>query len=278
MAFRKTLAVVGLIASPVLASTPQGYGYGGETDTLLSASTDSPESLPSAITPVTLTDSITITKPFTVTHTVTVSQDDCGGDETTIYSTTRTTRTTQDTIYISVSPTPETIQTPKTPIPVYTSVSGSSSSSVTSSVTSSATSSSTNGVSVSASASASSSSVTSSLSFPTASITGFSNTTTTCDESITSTGDVDGATASLSTSSTSSANTLTLAFPPTQETTSTVVSGTAVSTTGVVTTRTSTYTVPFPTISTAMGVRGVADARLVAGAMGIVSLVFILVL
>ncbi len=117
MLSNKVLVVVGLIAPTVLAGTPQGYGYGGVTDSLLAESTDSPESMPSGIMPITITGSITVTKPVTVTHTVTVSQLDCGGETTTIYSTTRTTRTTQSTIFISVLPTPKTSIETSTSVP-----------------------------------------------------------------------------------------------------------------------------------------------------------------
>ncbi|KAI1347332.1 hypothetical protein F5Y01DRAFT_329793 [Xylaria sp. FL0043] len=236
MVSAKTLAIVGLTASPVLAGTPQGYGYGGMTDSLVSSLTDSPESEPSAIMPVTVTDSVTLTKPVTITHTQTVteSQPECGGETTTISSTTRTTLTAKNTITISVVP------TPKTPIPVSPSVSEESSSSVTSSV-------------------------------PTASTTGFfsNNTTTSCESDIT-TGDVDGVTASLSTSS---ADTITVPVTLSQGTSSTTTSGTAMST-GIAATHTSTSTVSYTTIPTAMGIRGEADAWLLGGALGLVSLVF----
>ncbi|KAK5633267.1 hypothetical protein RRF57_008981 [Xylaria bambusicola] len=105
----KILTIAGLLTSSVLASTPQGYGYGGVTDSVIGSSTDSPDSMPSAIMPVTITDSVTVTKPVTITHTITVSQADCGSETTTIYSTTRTTRTTENTIYISIRPTPKTL-------------------------------------------------------------------------------------------------------------------------------------------------------------------------
>ncbi|KAI0509744.1 hypothetical protein F5B22DRAFT_314493 [Xylaria bambusicola] len=233
------LAIVGLIASSVLASTPQGYGYGGMTDSIIGSSTDSPDSMPSSIMPITITDSITVTKPVTITHTVTVSQPDCGSDYTTIYSTTRTTRTTDNTIYISIH------QTPKTATQTPTSVSGMGSTFITGSIS-------------------------------TPSTTGFimSNTTTPC-ESDTSTSDVDGITGSPTTSSMS---TLTLAIPPSQETTSEVISGAAHSTTGILVTRTSTSTIPFSTIPTSMGIHSVADTQLLAGAMGLVFLVFALAL
>ncbi|KAJ3565501.1 hypothetical protein NPX13_g7481 [Xylaria arbuscula] len=246
MIYHVIFAAAGLFASSVMASTPQGYGYGGVTDSLIISSTESPETLSSSIVPVTITDSVTITKPVTITHTQTVTVspdcgDESGSETTTIYSTTRTTRTTSNTIFISIHPTPHP------PPQTFSGFSESSSSEVTS-VTSTAS----------------------------ASTTGYvvSNTTTPC-ESETSTGDVDGVTGSLSTTSMS---TITLAIPPSLETTSEVISGTAHSTTGVLMTRTLTSTIPISTIPTSMGLHSTVNVQFLAGAMGLVFLVFALAL
>ncbi|KAF2966396.1 hypothetical protein GQX73_g7183 [Xylaria multiplex] len=243
MVFNKALAVVGLVASSVLASTPQGYGYGEVTESIMSASTDSPVSgsVPSAIMPITITDSITVTKPVTVTHTVTVSQSGCNREMTTIDSTISITRTTQSTIYVSVSP------SPGTSTQSYTSVTGTGSSVSTSSIRAVST-------------------------------TSYVMSNTTTCESITTTGDVDGATGSLSgTPTTTLTDTLTLGITPNKGTT-TMVSGTAKSTTDIIATHTSSSTIPFSTIPTSMGVQGMIDARLLAGAMGLVSLILSLAL
>ncbi|GAW17519.1 hypothetical protein ANO14919_069770 [Xylariales sp. No.14919] len=238
MVSTKVLAVIGLIASPLLASTPQGYGYGDATDSPESAS------IPSAIIPVTITDSVTITRPITITHTITVSPTDCDGETTTIDSTTSVTRTTHSTIYISVSP------SSKTPSHTSTSVPATSFSVATSSI-------------------------------PTASTTGYvvSNTTTSPCESATTTDDVDGATASLSsTFTTISTSTFPPGGTPPKGATSVVIPGTVKSTTGIVASHTSSSTTPYPTIPTSMGVLDIVDSRLLAAAMGLVSLVFTLAL
>ncbi|KAI1146517.1 hypothetical protein F4825DRAFT_472477 [Nemania diffusa] len=245
MVSAKVIAIVGLIASPVLASTPQGgYGYGDITDTIEGSSTESPAStgFPSPIVPITVTDSITVTKPATVTHTVTVSLPACVPEETTtIEGTTSTTITTRNTIFVSIPASSETssetskaTETPGTP-----------------------------GISISiATASVPASSLATSA---------VGGSTSSCDTTAT-TDDIDGVTGSVPGYPNP---TLTPpSFTHSWETSSAVKSGTAKSTGGVGGTQTSSSPVPYGTITTSMGSQNVVVAQFLVGAMGLVSLVF----
>ncbi|KAI1184304.1 hypothetical protein F5B17DRAFT_90207 [Nemania serpens] len=255
MVSSKILALVGLIASPTLASTPQGYGYGGESDTIVAISTLSPAStdLQPSTVETTVTDSITVTKPVTVTHTSTLTISGCGsGQMTTIEGTTSTTVTTRNTIFISVPPSSFQLSTETTMATEMTTATET----ITRSSVSAAGSSITSGSSMNGLAT--------------------SSTTSSCDSTIT-TGDVDGATAS---SSSNPSGFPLLSFTLTRATASiTGVSGTSKSTAGIAATHTSSSTAPpYPTIATSMGVPGMAHARFLMGAMSLVVLGFTMVL
>ncbi|KAJ8125435.1 hypothetical protein O1611_g8204 [Lasiodiplodia mahajangana] len=243
MISRKIFAIMSLVTSSVLASTPQGYGYGDMTDTIVGASTDSPAStdMPSSITPITMTESITLTRPATVTHTVTVSLPGCGsGKTTTIEGTTSTTMTTHSTIFISVSRSSRT--STETFPSIETSTVGFST--VTDSILTWS---------------------------PTTSGPISGNTATTSCGSITTTDDVDGITGS---SSGSPLSTLTLSATLNEETATVVASETAGSTVGSGGTHTSPSAVPYSTVPTSMGVQRIFGTWYLLGTMGLVSLVF----
>ncbi|KAI1118690.1 hypothetical protein F5Y14DRAFT_462644 [Nemania sp. NC0429] len=242
MVSSKILALVGLVASPVLATTPQGYGYGDSTDTIVGASTYSPAS--TDLQPYnpgsTITDSVTVTKPYTVTHTLTLTVPACGsGKTTTIDGTTSVTVTTKNTIFISIPPLSQL-------------------------------STETADISPTGSASIAGSSITP-VSWISSLATG--STTTSCDSTIT-TGDVDGATGS---SSSNPSSTFLLSFTSTRETASVGASGTHHSTDGIAATHTSSSTVPYSSVTTSMGVPMV-DSRFLMGAMSLVALVFTILL
>ncbi|KAI0454112.1 hypothetical protein F5B21DRAFT_256938 [Xylaria acuta] len=242
----KFLAVVLFVANPILAGTPQGYGYGDVTDTIVGASTDSPAytETPYPVVPITITDSITLTKPVTVTitHTVTVSRPKCSLEITTISGTTSTTLTTWISIFIPGGQSSRTTTTQTSSAP---GVSGADISTAT-------------------------------ISTLTVSTTGFvasgTDTTTSCDSTSTTTADVDGVTGS---SSSTPVRASTLSIGPNLET-SGVRSGSSNGTTGVVATRTSSSTVPLSTIATSVGVQGMVGPRVLAGAVGLASLVLVL--
>ncbi|KAI0467607.1 hypothetical protein F4859DRAFT_518044 [Xylaria cf. heliscus] len=232
----KFWALACLIANPILAGTPQGYGYGDVTDTVVGASTDSPvyTETPYSILPVTITNSVTLTKPITVTvtHTITVSRPACSLEITTISGTTSTTLTTRISIFIPGGPSSKPTTTQKTTAP---SVSGEEISTTT-------------------------------ISTPTLSITGFvaSGTTTSC-ESSTATADVNGVTSSTTMSSS------TLFMGPNLETSS-VRSGAPNGTASIVVTRTSSSAAPLSTIATSIAVQGMVDGRLLVAAVSLASL------
>ncbi|KAI1431091.1 hypothetical protein GGR50DRAFT_698343 [Xylaria sp. CBS 124048] len=284
------MAVVGLIIGVMtmtmaMDTKPQGYGYGDVSDTPLSMSNGAVDSSssgfsPSAILPATLTDSNSIlvdsNTPVTVTQTITVSNPDCEPDTTDtadstaiIGSTTRTTLTTSDTVTISIFP-PASLS----------SISPSPSSSISSSLSkisiiSSETALATNipeSPSVAAGSSASSAQVKSitsySASFTKASVTGVSasitgNATIPCESSLLSTtGDVDGITGAGLPTLTS-----TLTLPVSESTGSGAGTGTN-STAAAATTHQ-----PTPTIPVSSGVKGLVVN---VGVIGLVSMVFVL--
>ncbi|KAI0440627.1 hypothetical protein F4803DRAFT_552913 [Xylaria telfairii] len=234
----KFLASVFFAANPILAGTPQGYGYGDVTDTIVGASTDSPAYTitPYSVVPVTITNSITLTKPVTVTitHTVTVSRSKCSLETTTVSSTTDTTLTTKISIFIPEGPSYGATTTQATITPGVSAVE-------ISTVTSCST---------------------------TAPTTGLVGSETTSCESATTSEDVDGVTgSSLGTPTSISA----LSIGPDLESSS-VRSGASNSTTRTTATRTSSSTVPLSTIATSLSVHGMVDAGLLAGAVGLASL------
>ncbi|KAI1735684.1 hypothetical protein F4680DRAFT_434821 [Xylaria scruposa] len=249
----KFLAVVLLTVTPILAGTPQGYGYGDMTDTYFGASTDSPaytDTLYSVVPLTTITNSVTLTKPVTVTVTHTVSPECSSEMITTISGTTSTTLTTKITVFVPGGSSPGTPTTQPTVAPGF---SGADISTVT-------------------------------IGTPIVSTTGFavSDTTTSC-VSITSkllpsillryykgiltrapiaSAEVDGVTESSSGTSTGAS---TVSISPNTETSS-VRSGASNGSTGIVATRTSSSTVPLPTIVMSTGAQWMVDARLLTGA------------
>ncbi|GAP91469.1 hypothetical protein SAMD00023353_6200500 [Rosellinia necatrix] len=242
MVLKKLLVAAGLAASPALAGNPQGYGYGGMTDTAVGISTYSPPGVDtsSAILPITITNSATVTRPVTVTHTVTVSPPACSSEgTTTIDGTTSITLTTRSTIYVSVLPSSEI----STQTAQATGITGADTSTVITGTSSTL-----------------------------ATGLGVNNATTSC-ESTTTTAEVNGATGSLSSTLT---NALTLPTPYIW-TISTAIPGTAMSTTGFGATHTSTSTVPIPTIPTSTGIRAMVDGGLLAGIISLVSLISALI-
>ncbi|KAI8628523.1 hypothetical protein F5Y19DRAFT_438164 [Xylariaceae sp. FL1651] len=94
----KLLAIVGLVVAPAFADPQEGYAYGGMNPSGM------PSGLPSAIMPITVTDSVTVTKPITVTltQTITLSRPDCGSTST-IDGTTHVTSTNRVLVTVSVS-------------------------------------------------------------------------------------------------------------------------------------------------------------------------------
>ncbi|KAI2621368.1 hypothetical protein GGS21DRAFT_548037 [Xylaria nigripes] len=102
MVSKNLLAVAGLVAAPVMANEPESYRYGKMTDAAMSMPSAEDFSIPSAILPITVTESITMTNPVTVTQTVTVSQADCEPDSD-VPSTTHTTVTSRNTVTVSAS-------------------------------------------------------------------------------------------------------------------------------------------------------------------------------
>ncbi|KAI0855471.1 hypothetical protein F4860DRAFT_496306 [Xylaria cubensis] len=237
----KFLAIVlsFMVVTPILAGrTPQGYGYGDVTETVFGASTGSPEYTDNTpyppVVPLTITDSVTLTKPVTVevtvTHTVTP---ECSSEiefTTTSSGTTSTTLTTTTKITVFVpggssSGTPVTQPTAATP-----GFSGADISTIT-------------------------------IGTPAVSTTtGFvaSDITTSSCASITTSDEVDGVTESAS-GTPISATTLSIGS---NTETSGVGSGAS---TGIVATHTfSSPMVPLPTIVISTGVQWMVDARLLA--------------
>ncbi|KAI0401068.1 hypothetical protein F4802DRAFT_441317 [Xylaria palmicola] len=247
MLYSKVLATVVLAATPILASTPQGYGYGDVTDTIVDTTTTSfslDVGTPPATTLVTTVDSVTVTRPITVTHTVTVWQPECSS-ETTGEDTTGTTLTSKNTVFVSASRSPSRSPRPSSP------------SSPSSTSTADAT-----GI-------PGEGSTTDTLSAPTPSTTGFvvGNTTSSCD-SLTTATDVDGVTGSLSSDLVGGAPTLSLTRGV--ETSSLLLGGGETATrTGA--TRTSTLTAT-PSVFQASGARDVVDSRMFLGVVGLACL------
>ncbi|TRX89208.1 hypothetical protein FHL15_009906 [Xylaria flabelliformis] len=231
--------VLFLVVTPILAGrTPQGYGYGDVTETVFGASTGSPEYTDNTpyppVVPLTITDSVTLTKPVTVevtvTHTVTP---ECSSEiefTTTSSGTTSTTLTTKITVFV---PGGSSFETP-TSQPTAATTPGFSGADVS----------------------------TITIGTPAASATtGFvaSDTTTSSCASITTSDEVDGVTDSLS-GTPISASTLSIPGPNTE--TSGVGSGAS---TGIVATHTfPSPMVPLPTIVISTGVQWMVDARLLA--------------
>ncbi|KAI1813860.1 hypothetical protein GGS20DRAFT_448240 [Poronia punctata] len=290
MVSNRVLAVIGLVV-PVLANTPLGYGYGGDMDT----------SLPSAIMPVTVTDSITLTKSLTLTQTKTVTLSVACTSETeaetasesllTVSATEtstssqasiiRTTLTNKSTLTISVQgPSTKTLTGPES----YPTQSESELETSTTTVSDYTT----GTADATGFPNGMSSHVTASVPAVTVTATGsgvlppINGTTTSCESAYT-TGDVDGVTASedLSTRSTSTlTSTLIVSVPVPVSVSvsgpggrSSAVGG-ATGTSGIVVTHTASSSIPYPTIPTSMG-RTAADFKLVGVVgLGVVSLVF----
>ncbi|KAI8943981.1 hypothetical protein F4801DRAFT_573291 [Xylaria longipes] len=263
----KSLALVFFVTNPILAGTPLGYGYGDMTDTIVGASTDSPvyTETPYSIEPITVTDSITLTKPttVTVTHTVTVSRPKCSLEITTISGTTSTTLTTRISIFIPQGPSSRTITIETSEAPGF---SGADVSTAT-----------TNTLTVSTTGFVVSDTTASHHPIATADVDGVtgssSSTPTTSCESINrdsiAAADVDGVTGS------SSRSASTLSVGPVLGT-SGVGSGASNGTASFAATRTSSSTTPLSTIVTSIGGQGMVVPRVLAGAVGLASLVLTL--
>ncbi|RYC62718.1 hypothetical protein CHU98_g3501 [Xylaria longipes] len=258
----KSLALVFFVTNPILAGTPLGYGYGDMTDTIVGASTDSPvyTETPYSIEPITVTDSITLTKPttVTVTHTVTVSRPKCSLEITTISGTTSTTLTTRISIFIPQGPSSRTITIETSEAP------GFSGADVSTATTNTLTVSTTGFVVSDTTASCESTTTTADVDGVTGSSS--STPTTSCESTATTAADVDGVTGS------SSRSASTLSVGPVLGT-SGVGSGASNGTASFAATRTSSSTTPLSTIVTSIGGQGMVVPRVLAGAVGLASLI-----